>query len=173
MDPRIRVVSSIIDIPVFTGSLYAFDIDDTLLKTVKVFDKEEYLRVPVDHRKIRHRWELQDPRIPAYLEALSKVASIIYITARSGDVETRNLTMQQFRDFSLPLEPVYYAEKEKSTELLQHLMIRGVVSFTNVIFADNLDMECREMVKNAPGVRVYRVDPLLATKLESRMARKK
>ncbi len=39
MDPRISVVSSIVEIPIITGALYAFDIDDTLLELVRVWSE--------------------------------------------------------------------------------------------------------------------------------------
>jgi ethanolamine ammonia-lyase large subunit len=174
MDPRISVISTIVEIPIITGALYAFDIDDTLLELVRVWNEEQYLLASsVDRRKICKVWQLHDPRIPAYLEELSKVASLIYITRRLGDPETRNLTIQQFKQFSIPLEPIYFADDEKSLELLQHINTKGGRdAFIGIHFADNRDDECRDVLKNVPGVKVYRVDPKLTTKLKARERRK-
>lgn len=155
-----KVINSITQLPITNGALYAFDIDDTLIKRKTKFipifttEKPEYKRIyySVNQDDIDH------------LRKISEVATVIYITAR--DIEDIELTFQQFKEFNIPLsnnESIYF-----STLKYKSLIDFGYDRYQTVYFIDDLDINCNSVTKNIPNVICCRIDKVLYDRLKGR-----
>jgi hypothetical protein len=148
------------EMPIIPGGLYALDIDDTLLKIRKIRNAEK----ESDNRKYKEVVSLQDERIPSYLQKVNAVATIIYITAR--EESSRQITQDQIMSLDLPQRPIFFSIT-KGVTLRDYCSSR---TFTVVFFADDLDENIRDVIRDFPTAICYRIDPKLPGKISWRMS---
>lgn len=133
-----KIIGKISHVPVKEKSLYAFDIDITLIHENFKDGKNENTVQPED---IEHLWKIKE------------VSTIIYITSRAP--EMKETTLEEFEKFNIPMGEIFFTYS-KSIPLKEYLIGK---EFENVFFIDDFGPNCREMARCLPGVITCRYHP--------------
>ena len=169
MDSRINVVNSILEMPVVIGALYALDLDDTLFRTKTVFQKTPLQQGDTGFSffgKPRYKKQITILHTEGIVEYVNSLSNVIYITSRSPDI--KEFTTQQLHDFGFPPGKIFFS-MDKGVTLLQETEGKN---YSKIFFADDRDDNVMNVLRNCPGVSIYRISPELFKKLEYRKNKK-
>lgn len=81
--------------------------------------------------------------------------NVIAVTSRNPD--SRDFTVQQLHDFGFPPGEIFFT-MIKDSVILEYIHDK---SYSQIFFADDRDDNTRNVLRNCPGVSVYRISPKL------------
>jgi hypothetical protein len=143
-----KTIKSITHMPMSSNNAcYAFDLDDTVFRShpVEIPTPEAFQVEPGEWhiQNLHHRDNAK------FIRALSKMATVIIITARSPSEET----VTELEDFGIPYEDLFFS-RNKGPTLSTYTKKRN---FEEIYFADDLDENLRSVRKHVPEAYLYKV----------------
>ena len=157
---KYSVVPNLSYIPYDSSTIYFLDIDNTLLKSKHIVNKQ--------NNKPKYV-EIYVPFSDSNQDLLSQVSpeNIVIVTYRPKD--TKDITIQHLADNGIKYSSILFAEN-KGEEIKAWISEHGKLTH-NYVFADDLVFAIEEVLMYCPFIDCYRIDPLLYTKMCNRQKR--